>query len=516
MVTAARIGGSPHWPDRMGIRVWSNDMLRSRPLGVKMSSSVAFRFVGADTGSLQVSRDHPLADRLMQADYDMVPITADINGQEWSGFVDQFVSEGAPGEEIVSCTLLGWYAIIHAILGRPNPFSPLEVQAPAQDLRAAPLVTAVLHFVLRNAARLDLPIYVRKPEGRDLSPFVTRWSRMTPLDEVIEPALDEHGYQMRVTMLHAGQQVPGTILSAKEYKRHGNPILSAMDNMFEEWQKGRVPKDVSDPDTATTISTPGLLVEVVPKRSREFVRWSTEGGGISHIKITGNNPKAHTAVVGGKSPAWINDAIDLGIDIAMEGLVQAAGAAIGAIVGSVFPGAGTVIGGAIGGAIGGVVGGFFKDNLHDVFLAYSEYTDQELKAALGPFARPEVFISSGAGTFSYDAIDAGLTGLKEARGGRTIELTVTDGRPHQFGLDERLDDGRIRRGYQVGDINTFSDRGTTISDYVSQVEVVDDWQGISAKPTIGDLKIADPPELKSIREIKKIVTNLRASALAAN
>jgi len=496
----------------MNMHVWDHDMRRSRPLGVKISSSVAFRFVGADTGSLQVSRDHPLAQRLMQADYDMVPITADINGREWSGFVDQFVSEGVPGQEVVTCTLLGWYAIIHAILGRPNPFAPLEVQAPPQDLRAAPLVTAVLHFVLRNATRLNLPIYVRKPEGRDMSPFVTRWSRMTPLDEVIEPALEEHGYQMRVTMLKAGDKVSGTILSAREYAKQNTKFLAGLDNMFDKWQIGRVPKQVSDPEATTTMSTPGLLVEIVPKRPREFVRWSSEGGGIAHIKITGSNPKAHTAVVGGKSPAWINDAIDFGIDMMIEGLISAAGVAIGTLIGGP-PGA--IIGGIVGGGLN-LVGNLFKGNLHDVFLAYSEYTDQELKAALGPFARPEVFISSGAGTFSYDAIDAGLTGLKDAKGGRSIELTVVDGRPHRFGLDERLDDGRIRRGYQVGDINVFSDRDTTISDYISQVEVVDDWQGLVAKPTIGDLRIADPPELKSIREIKKIVTNLRASALASN
>lgn len=502
------IGGIAHWPDRLKMRVWDNEMQRSRPVGVKMSSSFMEKFVGAGTGQLVVSRDHPLADRLMQADYDVVPVTMELNGMEWSGFVDEFVCEGTPGEEILTCTLLGWYALIHGILGRPNPFAPLEVQMPPQDLRAAPLVTAVLHFVLRNATRLNMPVFVRKPEGRDMSPFVTRWSRMTPLDEVIEPALDEHGYQMRVTMLHTGQKVSGNIVSAKQYRASKTfPQLQKFDNWFKE-----PVGEVSDPSGTTTMSAPGILVEVVPKRERQFVRWTTESGAISHIKITGRNPKAHTAVVGGKSPSWVNDAIDLGIDMLLEGLLSAAGVAIGTVIGGPI---GAIVGGVAGGVIE-MVGGLLKGGLHDVFLAYSEYTDVELKAALGPFARPEVFISSGAGTFSYDAIDAGLTGLKDARGGRSIEMTVQDAMPHRFGRDEHLDDGRIRRGYLVGDVNVFSDRGTDIADYISQVEVTDDWQGVTVRPTVGDAKIADPPELRLIREIKNTAKNWRATSLASN
>lgn len=498
----AAYGGWRHWPDRLDMKVWDHDMRRSRPVGVKMSSSIRDTFIGAGTGSLVVARDHPLADRLMQADYDMVPITAELNGQEWSGFVNEYVCEGVPGEEVLNCTLLDWYAIIHAMLGRPSPFAPLEAQMPPQDTKAAPLVTTVLHFILRNAIRLNVPIYVRPPSGVDRSPWVTRWSRMTPLDEVIEPALDEHGYQLRVTMIPAHAELDFPVMSAQGFRNASNDILARIDNFFQFLGRGL--SGVSDPGVVTRIETAGLLVECVPKRERQFVRWSTESGGIKHIRTTGKNPKATTVVVGGKSPAWVTDLIDLGIDLALEGILAAIGIAAGAALGP--------IGSIIGGIIGNLAGNFFDD----VFLAYSEYSDVELKAQLGPFGMPEAFVSGGAGTFSLDAIDAGLSGLQENRGGRSIEITLEDGRPHRWGDDEHLPDGRIRRGYRVGDINTFSDRGTVIEDYISSVEARDNENGLDLVATVGDAKIVDNPQVKQIRDLKRLVTFARSTALASN
>lgn len=502
MVSGDPYGGWEHYPDRLDMRVWSHDMRRARPVGVKMSGSIRSQFTGAGSGSLVVARDHPLADRLMQADYDVVPVTATLNGVQWSGFVDEYVCEGAPGEEILTCTLLDWYTMMHQILGRPSPFAPLEAQMPPQDTKAAPLVTTVLHFILRNAIRLGLPLYVRAPDGVDRSPWVTRWSRMTPLDEVIEPALEEHGYQLRVSMIGAGADLPFPVMSARGWMAATDPVLNAIDNFFQFFIK--TPPGVTDPGEITRIGTAGLLVECVPKRERQFVRWSTEGGGIKHLKTTGKRPTASTVVVGGKSPAWVTDMIDLGIDVAIGGLLSAIGTAVGTALGP--------IGGIIGGAIGDLAGNFF-DN---VFLAYSEYTDVDLRAQLGPFGPPEAFVSSGAGIFSLDAIDAGISGLQEHKGGRSIEITLEDGVPHRWGLDEKLDDGRIRRGYQVGDINVFSDRGTEIEDYISSVEATDDQNGLTVTATVGDSRIVDDPQVKQIRDIKKMITNLRASALASN
>ena len=55
-----------------------------------------------------------------------------------------------------------------------------------------------------------------------------------------------------------------------------------------------------------------------------------------------------------------------------------------------------------------------------------------------------------------------------------------------------------------------------IEDYISSVEARDTDKGLELVATVGDAKITDNPEVKQIKDIKKIVTNLNAAALASN
>lgn len=500
------IGGHAHYPDSMNIRVWNNAATASKPLGVKMLSRTSAPFFGVGSGTIVVQRDHPLADRLMQADYDVVPITSEINGRRWSGRVKEFVCEGEPGREILTCTLIDDRAVLHSILGRPNPWRGLEFQAPKEDVREGRLDDVILGYITANAVRLDLPIYVRVPDRSLPAPRIRRFSRMTPLDELFESTLEEHGWTLDVALWVKGDPDPGPVVNATRLSGSPYTALARIPNLLEL----RTDKDYGlgllNPADIRTISEPGLVVTIRPKRDRRFVRWSTQGGGIIRYKITGRHPDAHTAVVGGKSPGWVNDIVEGAVDLGIQGLLAAAGIALSA--------AGP--GGMLLGAVVNIVGGLIVDGLTDTALAYSERTDVEMKARMGPFAFAEVFVSSGAGTFSLDAIEAQATGLAEARGGRSIEVEVADGKPHRYGDDERLANGRVRRGYRTGDLCTFDDRGAEFYDYVSDVTVVEDIKGLRIIPTIGDQRIAEDPDVRQIRQLKKFATVGRAGALMTN
>lgn len=497
------IGGRAHYPDKLNLRVWNNDYSAARPVGVHISARVSWTFHGAAAGTLIVQRDHPLADRLMQADYDVVPVTAEVNGERWVGRVKEFVCEGEPGREIVTATLISEYAFIHAMLGWPSTFAPLAVQFPPQDLQAGPLATVALHYITANATRLRVPIYVKRPEGVDRSPWVRRWSRMTPLDELLGPALEEHGYQLKVELWLPGDPDPGPVVNANRLGQVGSELLAKIDNLLrfrndDNWLGLQAPQD------ANTMDAPGLVVSIVPKRPRQFVRWTTAGGGITSYRIVGRHPEAHTMIVGGKSPAWVNDIVEGAVDLAISGLLSAAGIAITA-----------VSGGLLGPIVAGV-GGIIKDGLSNVALAFTKYTDEEAKGYQGPFAYPEKFVSSGAGTFSLEQQEAALTALQEAKGGRSVQITVADGKPHRFGADERLPNGRIRRGYRVGDECIFEDRGAEIVDYISAVEVSQESSHLEITPTIGDARIQDDPMVRQLKHIKNLVTYQRAAALVTN
>lgn len=516
MVTASTaygfdaIGGQPHYPDRMNFRVWNNTATASKPLGVKMLGRTDNPFQGVGAGTIVVSRDHPLADRIMQADYDVIPITSEVQGVRWSGRVKEFVCEGIPGREIVTATLVDDRAVLHSILGRPNPWSGLELQAPKEDVREGRIDEVILNFVAANSIRTDLPIYIRRPDKTvpdSQVPRIRRFSRMTPLDELFASALEEHNWGIDVRLWVHGDPDPGPVVAARELS--GSPFseLSKVSNFMEVHRHRGTGLGLANPGDAGRISEPGLVVTVRPLRDRRFVRWSTQGGGIIHYKITGRHPDAHTSVVGGKSPAWVNDMIQIGVDVGISGLLAAAGITLGSALGPL---------GALLGGIVGFVGGRIVDGLSDTMLAYSERTDVEMKASMGPFAFPEVFTSSGAGMFSLDAVEAQATGLAKARGGRAIEIQVADSKPHRYGDDLHLPDGRVHRGYESGDLCTFEDRGSEFVDHISSVQVVEDPKGLRIVPTIGHQRIAEDPQVRQIRELKSLLTTGRAQALTTN
>lgn len=498
------IGGHAHYPDPLNMRVWSNDFTGSRPVGVYMSARVRDTWAGAGPGTLVVMRDHPLADRLMQADYDVVPITAVLNGRRWVGRVREFTCEGVPGREVLTCTLVSEYAYIHAMLGWPSTFAPLEAQFPPQDIQGGPLATVALHYIAANAARLGVPVYVKVPDRPDTSPWVRRWARMTPLDELLQSSLEEHGYRLQVDLWLPGEPDPGPVVNTKTLGLVNFRVLEGIENLLTFMDPGNI-LGLRRPQEHRMIAEPGLIVSVVPKRDRQFVRWSTaEGGGIQYIKTTGKHPEAHTIVGGGKSPDWVGSLLEVGIDTAIEGLLAAAGVAVGAVTGG------------LGGLLVAGVGGLLTNALDNVFLAFARVTDQEMKARMGPLAYPEKFTSTGAGAFTIDGQEAVFTALQEARGGRSMEITVLDGKPHRYGSDERLPNGRIRRGYVPGDIHTFEDRGTVIEDYVSAVELNVDGKGLTVTPLVGDSRITDDPMVKQLRQIKGLVTFQRAAAMTTN
>lgn len=501
------IGGHAHYPDNMNMRVWNNTATASKPVGVKMMSRTSYPFDGTGSGTLVVQREHPLADRIMQADYDVVPVTSEVNGVRWSGRVKEYVCEGEPGREVLTATLVDDRAVLHSILGRPNPWKGLDFQSPKEDVREGRIDDVVLGYIAANAVRLDLPLYILRPDKSIPAPRIRRFSRMTPIDELIESAMEEHGWTIDVKLWVKGDPHPGPLLNASSLSNSPRAILERYTDLLELRTDRDYGLGLASPKDIAAMSEPGLVVSVRPKRDRRFVRWSTQGGGIIRYKITGRHPDAHTAVVGGKSPAWVNDIVEGAVNLGIQGLLAAAGIAIGA--------AGGPLGWLIGAGLN-ILGGFIVDGLTDTALAYSERTNVEMKARMGPFAFPEVFVSSGAGTFSIDAIESQATGLALAAGGRAIEVEAADGKPHRYGEDLKLPDGRTKRGYLSGDLCTFEDRGTEFADHISDVQIVEDLKGLRITPTIGHRRIAEDPEVRKIRELKKLLTVGRAGALMTN
>lgn len=527
-----RLGTNP-----LDIRVHSNDYTQSIPLGHYISCRFSEEFgFKAGTGEITVEADHPLASRLMQADVDVVPVTASYNGWRWTGRVSSYVASGPPGRETLTCELVSDEVQLAHVLAFASPRLSLSLQG-KRDYAKGPLLQVVHHYLSRNLARADLPVYLFMPPSKrnDTSPVIDCSARMTYLDDLLREQLDQHEYNLTARMWWPGEPFPlgkmvpfniagenplGKVLNTL------NPDGDVITQMLGDMTDNQIRLRRSEADNAMAEnmpglyepSTPGLMVWVEPVRKREHVRFSTASGEIEKITLSGKASGPVRAVVGGKSDDWVNEAIGLGIDYAVQGITTAvsgaAGAALaGAGIGSVAGPAGA----AAGAIIGGLVGLFAKNATEDTIFAFTDRVDVNRRAQEGPFHLRESFTSSSAGVFTYDTSALAERALLDAQGGQTIEFTMVDGRSKILGDDTRADNGKPVHGYRVGDRVQLHEHlsGRSVTDIVTSVEVTDEvGQRLRVTPRVGKQRNISNPFIDMVNRMDKAFGTLRDMGLA--
>lgn len=357
----------------LNLYVHKNDYTERERLSgyIELELNDEFGF-NAGVGSLTIPADHKLAPRIMQSSHDVVPITAHRNGWKWTGRVESYVAAGQPGRETITATLVHDLAQLGNIIAWPNTRTGLSVQG-NHDHQGGPLESVAYHYISENVARSGLPAYVMMPPPRyhDGSPIVDAVARMTPLDVLLRDMFDEHDYNIHAEMWWPGEQFPeGKMV----------PLVGGSTALRQTVLTRANVEQAFNPsgDRVGEPTGPGLIIRVTPVSERPHVRFSTNGRDITQFRLSGQSPGAASAIVGGKSDDWINEAIGLGVDWAVQGILTALGSAAGP-------------GGAI---LGGVVGGLITDQLEDAIFAFTDRTDVERKAEMGPFHPRESFTQS--------------------------------------------------------------------------------------------------------------------------
>ena len=528
--TNTRLGTNP-----LNIEVHNNRYTKRRRIGHYISCSFSEEFgFNAGTGELVVEADHPMAKRLMQADHDVVPITCEYNGWRWTGRVESYVAQGAPGRETLTCTLVSDEVQLAHVLAFSSPRMPLALQG-KRDYRVGKLLQVVHHYLSRNLARADLPVYLMMPPPvlKDDSPRVDCSARMTYLSDLLRDVLDEHDYNLTAKMWWPGQPFPdGKMVPLNVVGQDMLGVTKALtdDDITTEQRLevednlARLRRGEADnamaPDQAGLFgpTTPGLVVMVEPVRDREHVRFSTASGEVESISLSGKSPGAVRAVVGGKSDEWINESIGLGIDFAMQGMITAAsGAASGALVGAGVGAIAGPAGSAIGAAVGGIASMLLKNALEDTVFAFTDRVDVNRRAQEGPFHLRESFTSSTAGVFTYDTSALAERALLEAQGGQSIEFTMVDGRSKILGDDQKAPNGKTRHGYRVGDRVQLHEHlsGTSVTDIVTSVEIVDEvGRRIRVTPRVGKKRHLSNPFIKMVDGMDRAFATIRDLGLS--
>ncbi|MBF6460148.1 hypothetical protein IU433_13995 [Nocardia puris] len=499
-------------PPAFDITVFSQDYLRSRPLGPYLKARFGWFWTIPGTGTIQVRADHPLAGRLMACKRDVVPIRTYYNGIPWDGRVLTAKMEGRPGEEIVTATCVSNLYWLLVILAWVNPMLPPEVQIALtgkQDMMFGPVDFVLKYFLAKNCIRLQKPVYVKLPlqyhvpelpQVEDIDSLddlldivasifedITVLSaRFTQLDELYQNALETSDRGLSCNLWTPEDGPSPHVFNTDTLARLQNVLDLSGDNFLWFSNPDNV-LGLADPDQWGKMQRAGYVFDTHRKRDRRWMQWRTDSGHIEHYERVVKHPTAHSVVVGGKAPEFMNSIVEWGANLALQ-----------AILNLIVPGAN----------LGSILVG---DLFDDIFFAYQRFDDPQLEADLGEHAFGEAFIDNSA-AHSLDGFAIGMAGLKEHGGGESLRLQVRaggiDGRGFSFGVD----DGSGRR-FQVGDIMSFWDRGTVVSDYVSSVEVEDSRDEVCTEyVTIGDDKELQDAWSKLISRVKGLAAFTRAIA----
>lgn len=499
-------------PPKFDITVFNQDATASRPLGPYLKARFGWYWRIPGTGTIQVRADHPLAARLMQCKRDVVPIRTYYNGKPWSGRVFSAKMEGKPGEEIVTATLIGnLYWVLTALAWVNNLFPP-EVQIAItgkQDLRFGPVDFVLKSYLSNVMTRLQKPVYsalpiqYHVPELPQLAELDTlddildaiglltqdlcvTAARFTQLDELFLNPLETSDRGMSCEMWIPEDGPSPDVFNTDTLAILQNVLDLSLDNFFHFTNPDNI-LGLADPDTWGKMQKAGYVFDTHIKRDRSWMQWRTDSGQILSYSRGVSHPTAHSVIVGGKAPEFVNQTVEWAANLALKFLLNI-----------LLPGAG----------LGDILVG---DLFDDIFFAYQKFDNPQLKADLGPHAFGEAF-ADNTGAYSLDAFAIGISALKKHGGGESLKLEVRaggiDGRGFSFGVD----DGSGRR-FDIGDIMSFYDRGTVVKNYVSSVEVEDGGGEFCTEyVTIGDDDEVQDAWATLIDRVKGLAALSRATA----
>lgn len=220
------------------------------------------------------------------------------------------------------------------------------------------------------------------------------------------------------------------------------------------------------------------ILGVAPKRP-PFVYRDTGYGGTNSRTMVIHKSQATDIITGGRSPAWVNQAITFAIRYGLSQLAQAV---------STIPGAPAQLTGSEG------LDNLYQGQLDDTLLAFSQYIDPRRTALVGPYAFREHFETGSGTAFTISSVFTLREGHHKTRPYVSFKFDVGDGAPFVLGED-------IRLGSRV----SAEENGVLYTDQIMAIRRSGD-RNSSGRPVIsfGDDSKEDDPVARGIATIGNV------------
>lgn len=479
------------------VRVWDNRMQEVGVAGDYLFEQHSFRRNKVGAFAMTLPHDTPLRDHFFNnpdGEDAMIPITVDTKGARWSGKVDRVaLVRDENGVETIEVSALDDLNHLSTTCLWASPWAPLYAQFPRHDIRIGPACSVMGNGWLgQNLARQErmnsfesFPIVVVPTNVlTDTSQWIGGSARFDMAFPFFDQFLKNTGVVVRAEMFLPEEdeqpapeyfwlEEPTIVIRFEDESNVTGPTGTLLDGLVS-WiedllDDGTTPVRYPNFDSEAEYEAVYQAGFLGTKREWPWVWYhKSEFDGLGESEIALHKPMATHVYVGGRSPSYVNAAIE----IAIKNLLSWLGTLIG------IPG----------------LDALYRGQLDDVFFAFDVGVNRGRVQRAGPYAWRDHFVSGSEKAFTIDGQMAKLQGLHDTRGYTSHRVTVIDCQPYIFGLHYKV-------GQQIG----FNLDSLIFADYVEEAVHTDDRQsGGRFELTIGDGADEEDPTVKGWNRLGQI------------
>ena len=396
------------------------------------------------------------------------------------------------GLEVVTIRALHDWQHAKKLSCYPNPWFNIGLQWPKSYFWYGPTATGVKQLLLVNLMRRYQNGWIALPDMFSQRSYqslrVDQWAQVvSPLNvgvqfdptqhaifatrmgnfaETVQPMLEDAGLMLTATRWFPGDPQPfadwcvltkPTIVWDVVDKSGVRGSTGTMWDGFIKYVRQIDSDGLTETTTAVPYETPaeyeqpnfwGTITDAPACVFYQKQRWSGVKGsgqvGVLTWKRTVHKALADTIVVGGKSPGWVNSSLKM-----------IANALLGWI-GMIFMNPGLAL-------------GVFDEQIEDVVLAFSTWTNHKRRSKMGRDAYNEYFDSSASNGFGISTVAALRSGLEATKAYTSYQFQLVNGLPYfvgrHFALGDRVsaEIGRTGKIYtdQIRSIRRLADASGT-------------------------------------------------------
>lgn len=511
---------------KFNVQIYNNFYGILGELNDYISATVTFKRNAVAPGTLVMKGSDALANYAVQNCKDtVVGITVEANGYRWSGRVDTANDDTVDGVNEITLQLVSDYNWFNKIMVWPTWWAPIQFQPIKEAIYIGPAKTVILTMIAEQLIRLQTglwelvnnitdpsawfgtmmmkqglltPLAVVPPDFiHDTSKWVAITARMDTVSALTTQILKDEGL-----VLSADLWLPGETQPAPQWYTLTEPTIvisvkdrSGVTGLTGTFLDGLIGDavDIADSaigeiigalsstnDSEASNFTLGSLLGVDRKPSWVLFKDGPKSG-IKECHLSAHHPLAYTVIGGGKSPTWVNRAIDLSLEYLLSTILAALGAS---------------------GIASTLLDGFFDD----VVLAFQQVENYPRRKKLGRFGYPEYFAQTGSAAYTVDELMALESAMWDSRGYYSYSLVVQDGFPYTFGRD-----------YELGGLVSWIYKGKLYTDYCTEATLLDDRTNrVKVTPKIGDGSAQESPWARLARKEQQFANAFKAASMRAN